>query len=201
MTVERERLKLTRDNSRDSIYVSVLVRQISTEFVMSDAIDIYITGLKNAHGMEHQALSIMKPQLKRIERYEDVAERLERHIGETQAQIDRLDTLLDDLGAGRSAVKDMVLGMGGAMAAIGHTFAPDETVKNSFANFAFENYEIAAYTSLLTLAPTVHSDQAEQLLQASLNEEQAMADWIRERIPVITEKYATLRELGQEAKR
>ena len=29
------------------------------------------------------------------------------------------------------------------MAAIGHTVAPDEIIKNSIANFAFENYEIA----------------------------------------------------------
>lgn len=38
------------------------------------------------------------------------------------------------------------------MAAIGHTVAPDEIIKNSFANFAFENFEIAAYKSLLALA-------------------------------------------------
>lgn len=36
--------------------------------------DIFVTGLKNAHAMENQALSIMKPQVKRIENYPDIAE-------------------------------------------------------------------------------------------------------------------------------
>ena len=31
---------------------------------------------------------------------------------------------------------------------MGHTLAGDEILKNSFANFAFENFEIAAYKSL-----------------------------------------------------
>jgi hypothetical protein len=38
------------------------------------------------------------------------------------------------------------------MAALDHAVAGDEILKNSFANFAFENFEIAAYKSLLTIA-------------------------------------------------
>lgn len=37
---------------------------------------IFVTGLKNAHAMENQALSIIKPQLKRIENYPDIAAKL-----------------------------------------------------------------------------------------------------------------------------
>jgi len=36
--------------------------------------EVLVTGLKNAHAMENQALSIMKPQLSRIENYPEVAE-------------------------------------------------------------------------------------------------------------------------------
>jgi len=38
---------------------------------------IFVTGLKNAHAMENQALSIMKPQVSRIENYPEVAARLD----------------------------------------------------------------------------------------------------------------------------
>lgn len=38
--------------------------------------DILVSGLKNAHAMEKQALSIMKPQVKRIENYPQLRERL-----------------------------------------------------------------------------------------------------------------------------
>jgi ferritin-like metal-binding protein YciE len=119
---------------------------------MTETNDIFITGLRNAHAMENQALSIMKPQVGRIENYPEVARRLQLHIEETEGQIERLEQILEALGEKRSSLKDMALSLGGAMAALGHTVAPDEIVKNSFANYAFENYEIAAYKSLIALA-------------------------------------------------
>ena len=57
---------------------------------MTDTDDIFVTGLRNAHAMENQALSIMKPQVSRIENYPEVAHRLQQHITETEGQIQRL---------------------------------------------------------------------------------------------------------------
>ena len=168
---------------------------------MTDTRDIFITGLRNAHAMENQALAIMKPQVERIENYPEVARRLEEHIGETEGQIERLERILDTLGEKRSSLKDMALSVGGAMAAIGHSVAPDEIVKNSFANFAFENYEIAAYKSLLALAQQAGDAGSVQLLEANLAEEQAMAEWLDDNIEAVTLQYASLRESGEAAKR
>ena len=151
--------------------------------------------------MENQALSIMKPQASRIERYPEVARRLQQHITETEGQIQRLERVLDGMGENRSALKDMALSLGGAMAAIGHTAAPDEIVKNSFANFAFENYEIAAYKSLLALAGQAGNAEAAQLLTQNLEEEIAMADWLDQNIEAVTLQYASLRESGESAKK
>ena len=124
------------------------------EAMMSDdeTRDIFITGLKNAHAMENQALSIMKPQVKRIENYPDVAAKLEEHIRETEGQISRLDEILTSLAEENSSLKDAALSITGSMAALGHTVAGDEILKNSMANFAFEHFEIAAYRSLITIA-------------------------------------------------
>ncbi|MFK4812690.1 ferritin-like domain-containing protein [Devosia sp. ZW T5_3] len=168
---------------------------------MTGTRDIFITGLRNAHAMENQALAIMKPQAERIENYPEVARRLEEHIGETEGQIERLERILDTLGEKRSSLKDMALSVGGAMAAIGHSVAPDEIVKNSFANFAFENYEIAAYKSLLALAQQTGDAGSVQLLEANLAEEQAMAEWLDDNIEAVTLQYASLRESGETAKR
>lgn len=168
---------------------------------MTDSKDIFITGLRNAHAMENQALSIMKPQVARIENYPDVARRLELHIEETEGQIERLEQVLEGFGEQRSSLKDLALSLGGAMAALGHSIAPDEIVKNSFANFAFENYEIAAYKSLLTLARQVGDQRSVDLLSASLAEEEAMAEWLDQNIEAVTLQYASLRESGETAKR
>lgn len=168
---------------------------------MTDSREIFVTGLRNAHAMEHQALSIMKPQVSRIENYPEVAQRLQEHITETEMQIERLERVLSDLGESKSALKDAALSVGGAMAAIGHTVAPDEIVKNSFANFAFENYEIAAYKSLLALAGPAGTTAAVDLLTQNLDEETAMADWIEQNIESVTLQYASLRESGESAKK
>src|SRR5690606_29647074 len=133
---------------------------------------IFVTGLKNAHAMENEALSIMKPQVSRIENYPEVARRLEDHIRETEGQVTRLEDILQQLDEDRSSLKDMALSLAGSMAAMGHTVAGDEIIKNSLANFAFENYEIAAYKSLLTIAELGGFPQATSALQANLQEEQ-----------------------------
>ncbi|OLP52477.1 hypothetical protein BJF92_02550 [Rhizobium rhizosphaerae] len=162
--------------------------------------DLFITGLRNAHAMENQALSIIKPQLKRIENYPEVARRLEEHQQETEGQIDRLEGVLSELGEDHSTLKDMALSLSGSMAALGHSMAGDEILKNSFANYAFENFEIAAYKSLITLAELGGYTAALGVLQANLKEEEAMAAWLADNLHGVTTRYATLSEAGQTAK-
>ena len=153
---------------------------------------LFITGVVNAHAVEKQALSIMTPQVSRIEHYPEVAERLRLHIEETNGQIARLDEILADLETSNSMLKDLGLSMSGSMAAIAHSVAGDEILKNSFANYAFEHFEIAAYKSLLVLAEDGGFTQAVPLLKKSLGEEQSMAQWIDESLPLVTRRYATL---------
>ncbi|CAD7039046.1 ferritin-like domain-containing protein [Pseudorhizobium endolithicum] len=162
--------------------------------------EIFVTGLKNAHAMENQALSIMKPQVSRIENYPEVARRLEEHIRETEGQIARLEELLQQLDESHSSMKDMALSFTGAMAAMGHTMAGDEILKNSFANFAFENFEIAAYKSLLTVAELGGFPFATSALQTNLQEEQNMARWLDDNLRTVTMRFANLREAGESAK-
>lgn len=162
--------------------------------------DIFITGLKNAHAMENQALSIMKPQVKRIENYPDVAARLEEHIRETEGQISRLDEILTSLAEESSSLKDAALSFTGSMAALGHTVAGDEILKNSMANFAFEHFEIAAYKSLITIAELGGFAAMVNPLQANLDEEIAMAAWLEDNLRPTTIKFANLKETGVSAK-
>jgi len=86
------------------------------------------------------------------------------------------------------------------MAAAAHTMAGDEIIKNSLANFAFENFEIATYKSLITLAEATGHSQSVALLQASLLEEQSMADWLDSNLKAVTLKFLSLEEAGQSGK-
>lgn len=163
--------------------------------------DLFITGLKNAHAMENQALSIMKPQVSRIESYPEIEAQLSRHISETESQIARLETILDGLGEDKSSLKDLALSVAGAFAAVGHTVAPDEILKNSMANFAFENFEIAAYKSLIALAEASGHTEAIPALESNLQEEIDMAEWLDANVEAVTLKFAALKEAGETAKK
>ncbi|MFN4101851.1 MAG: ferritin-like domain-containing protein [Pararhodobacter sp.] len=161
--------------------------------------EIFASGLRNAHAMEKQALSIMQPQLNRLEHYPQVSALLERHIRETDAQIERLDQILATLDTSASMMKDASLSFTGSMAALGHTMATDEILKNSFANYAFEHFEIAAYSSLITVAGSCGAQAAIPLLEQTLDEEQRMAQAIHDSLDAVTRQYLVLSASDQRA--
>lgn len=165
----------------------------------SIARDVFITGLRNAHAMENQALSIMRPQVSRLKDYPDVEARLKEHITETEGQLKRLGDMLGSAGESSSALKDTMLSAFGTMAALGHVPAKDEVLKNSMANHAFENYEIAAYVSLIAAAKACGETSAVPLLEQTLNEEERMAKWIRDHLEKVTATYIALRAGGESA--
>ena len=160
---------------------------------MADATEransVFITGLQNAHALENQALELMNRQVERIENYPDVKAKLQQHIQETHDQIARLERILESLGKSRAVFKDNALSLTGNLAAITHALTQDEIIKNSIANFAFENYEIASYKSLIQLAGETGHQEAEQPLQETLREEGAMASWIDGHLPDVTRTY------------
>ncbi|MFK3690813.1 ferritin-like domain-containing protein [Agrobacterium tumefaciens] len=166
----------------------------------TDLREIFVTGLRNAHAMENQALSIMKPQISRIENYPEVKARLELHYRETEGQIARIEEVLHGLSETSSTMKDTALSMTGSLASLGHSIAGDEIIKNSLANFAFENYEIAAYRSLLTVADHGGYQAAHSAIARNLEEEINMANWLKDNLEKVTLEFLALSEQGHTAK-
>ncbi len=158
---------------------------------------IFIVGLRNAHAMEAQAAELLKRQIGRLTDYPGLVVHLEEHLEETHRQQTRLEQILGAHEASSSTLKDAAMSLIGNMAAIMHMPADDEVLKNSFASFAFENYEVAAYKSLLTLAETLGDQAAIGPLRQSLEEEQAMAAWLDAHLESVTKRY--LKISGNEA--
>ena len=178
------------------LFLSILARPPGftkgTDIMNTAAYDVFIDGLRNAHAMEKQALSIMQPQLNRLEHYPQVSALLDRHIRETEVQIQRIDQIFETLNESASGLKDTMLSLSGSMAAVTHSMATDEILKNSLANFAFEHFEIAAYTALITAAEEANVTQAIPLLRQNLDEELAMASDIHDGLPDVVRQYITL---------
>lgn len=150
--------------------------------------DLLIVGLRNAHAMEIQARELMERQRERTGNFPEVKERLSRHLEETQQQLVRLEDCLRQCGETESTIKDTVMSATANLSAMAHAMAGDEILKNTFANNAFENYEIAAYKSLLALCKRARIDLSGPL-QASLREEQEMANWIDKHVEDVTLQY------------
>jgi ferritin-like metal-binding protein YciE len=126
---------------------------------------------------------------------------LQRHLQETQQQHQRLDQILDQLGESRSMLKDMAMEFGANMQALAHGTADDEILKNTFANLAFENFEIASYKSLICMAEAGGFQQFVSPLQQSLREEQAMASWIDQNVETVTRAFLQRAVSGRKADR
>jgi ferritin-like metal-binding protein YciE len=104
------------------------------------AADVFIVGLRNQHAVESQAIELLERQVGRLESSPEMSERMRCHIRESQEQARRIEERLIQLGTSRSATKDLRLSFVGNLAALGHATAPDEVIKNTFANYAFEHY-------------------------------------------------------------
>lgn len=146
----------------------------------------YITGLHNAHAMETQAIQLLSRQVERLENYPELEARMRMHLEESKAQRARLEEALHSLEEEHSALKEAVLGFGGNLAALAHTSASDEILKNILANYMFEHFEIAAYKSLITMSEFLNHAVGTAAARTSLREEEEMAAWIDERIAPTT---------------
>jgi len=151
--------------------------------------DIFIVGLRNAHAMETQARELMERQSERLTDYPEVRARIQAHLRETEGQLKRLEQCLSALGESTSAIKDTAQSFLGNLVAAAHAVAEDEILKNMFANNAFENFEIAAYKSLLALCGPAGADSARGHLEASLREEEQMAQWVAANVEKVTLAY------------
>jgi ferritin-like metal-binding protein YciE len=163
--------------------------------------NIFITGLQNAHAVEKEAIQLMQRQLERFENYPEMSQLLQQHLRETEGQIRRLDEILHTFGEDRSLLKDMATQFMANMAAAGHMPMADEVLKNTFANHAFENFEIASYKSLISMAEAAGFQKFIPALQETLREEEKTAKLIYDMIEPITQKYLMREAQGLKADR
>ncbi len=126
---------------------------------------------------------------------------MRKHITESETQRTRIDEALASLSETHSSMKDAALGLAGNLAAMAHTPAGDEVLKNTLANFAFEHFEMAAYKSIITMAEALSHPQGLAAARESLKEEEMMAKWIDEHIGPTTLQFMGRAQAGVKADR
>lgn len=162
--------------------------------------ELYMQGLRDAHALEVQAVQIMSRQVERLENYPEMKAGLQRHIRESEEQKQRIEQIMQAHGTSASTLKEAVTGLVGNAAAIGHAFTTDEVIKNSFANYAYEHLEQAAYMSLIAMAEAAGDQQHIPLLQQNLDQEIAFGKACGALVVPTTKRYMELQAAGMKAK-
>jgi ferritin-like metal-binding protein YciE len=156
---------------------------------MSKAEDHLIDWLRDAHAAEVQAEKMLTSTASRIENYPELKARLERHAEETRTQIARIKACIERRGGDTSTVKDLTGRFTAMVQGTSGMFVSDEIVKATLAAYTFKHGEIASYRSLIAAAETVGDTQTRQECETILKQEEAMADWLAEQIPLVTRQF------------
>jgi ferritin-like metal-binding protein YciE len=151
--------------------------------------DVMVTGLRNAHAMEEQAVQLLQRQSERLGDYPQLQARVQQHLQETRQQQELLEGVLGRFNAGTSSVKQAALGLVANLQAMTHAVAEDEVLKNSMASYAFEHFEMAAYKSLITMARQCGEAEVERVCSEILRQEESMAGWLGDHLDEVTRDY------------
>ncbi len=145
-----------------------------------------IAWLNDAYSMERSLTQVLENHTHDAGGFAEIHQREEQHLIETQGHAQQIERCLSILGEKPSTVKGM---MGSAMGMIEGT-APgvfrDEIMKNVLMDYAAEHLEIACYRSLITAANELGQAEIARICEQILKEEEAMAEWIEQRLPEIT---------------
>ena len=153
------------------------------------AMEVYLTGLRNQHAVETQAIGTVKNELGRMEPYPELHARMQQEMERSTTQAARLDDLLARHGSSKSVAKEAVSGAVATVAGFAHATAGDELLKNVLAAVGFKAYEIGSYKVLLTLAEAAGATQDRAVLEQSMKEEQEMGDWLGGHLPGFVHAY------------
>jgi ferritin-like metal-binding protein YciE len=134
--------------------------------------DLFVEQLQDLHSAESQLVEAL-PKMASAASHDELKKAFEHHLEETRGHVERLDEIFAELGerpsgtcqAMKGLVKegDEVIGLDG-----------DPTVKDAALIAAaqrVEHYEIAGYGTVRTLAGELDLEQAQDLLDQTLDEE------------------------------
>jgi len=156
---------------------------------MATAEERLMEWLRDAHAAEEQAKTMLSGTASRIENYPQLKARLEQHERETERQAELIKSCIERRGGSTSTIKDTgakLVAMGQAMSGL---FVGDEVMKGSIASYSFEAMEIASYTILIQTAEEVGDMETARICRQILEEEKAMAGWLEQNLPSLTQQY------------
>jgi len=143
-----------------------------------------VTLLLDAHDMEVQSRRLLRSQAADPRKHIEARRRFEAHLLDTERHVERIREALQYLGSAPSGA-GRVMPSGNLT---GHFFS-DPHVKAALTDFAAEQFEVAAYTALVSAAEYADEPEIARLCRLNRGEDGDMAEWLDGHIAiVITER-------------
>ena len=121
-----------------------------------------------------------------------IKERLEQHVRETETQIERLEKAFASIGEKAKGEKcEAAVGLREEHRSFKSEEKPSQPLLEAFdlgSGLRVEHYEIAGYRSAIAVANALGETECANILQESLAEEEAMANFIEKSAPAALKK-------------
>ena len=142
--------------------------------------------LRDAYAMERQAEMLLAAQLKRLDHYPQLQDRLRQHLDDTIGQQALVEACLMRLGTTPSAIR-----------APRARVRPDRerhagrrrSGEGALAGYAFAHVEIAAYTALAAAAQAAGEAEIHACCERILQQERSLAAWLLRHLPALTTAF------------
>jgi|SRR5215208_6679434 len=151
--------------------------------------DTLVTWLKDAYAMEQGIVEILERQIGQLDDMPDAREKVMQHLELTKTQAERVKACVERLGDDVSTTKSAIANVLGAMQGMSTAMANDRVVKNAMADYAIEYFEIASYMVLVNAARELGHEEIASICETIIMEEQDMADWLEEQLPMLTSQH------------
>jgi ferritin-like metal-binding protein YciE len=151
--------------------------------------DTLSTWLKDAYAMEQGIVEILEKQIGQFDEMPEAQMKVRQHLELTRDQAERVRGCVEMLGDDVSHVKSGMANVLGAVQGISTGMANDKMVKNAMGDYAIEHFEIASYKILATTARDLGRDDIAMICEEIMREEQEMALWLEQSIPLVTRTH------------
>lgn len=150
---------------------------------------MYLAWLRDAHAMEMGLVNVLEKQVEEAKDEPEVQARIRQHLDETKNHAALIKGCIDRHGGDVSVAKDWTSQLGAFLSGLGMSFMDDKKVKNVHSSYAAEHFEIATYTMIRAAALMFGDTETASVCDDILDDEQDMADWLAEQMPMVVEAY------------
>lgn len=156
---------------------------------MQDHRQHLLAWLRDAHAMEEQAQITLLGQIQLFDGDPELRAKLIEHRNQTQRHAEEIRLCSQRHNDDPLLLREMAAKFAGFMRNTARLFAGDQHVRSIRALYSFEHVEIACYRTLITAAEAAGEHDIKRVCELILAEEEAMADWLRDRLPLVTQEF------------